>query len=692
MQNGLFLTVRNRPAVEYDPYLGSGVEAEAGVGSVSSSHPSKMAEFVVSRWMRAYLYKTQNVVPRLERCMRARKGEYDPDVLQRIHESGGTDIFSKITETKCSAAAAWLLDMFVQGGERTWGLDPTPIPTLPDEMREDILNRIISEQASRIAAGMNPITPVEAREMALEMEKQMLDMMRDRAKKIAERHEEYLADQLEEANFVVEFRHFIQDLVTFPLACMKGPVVERRMRHKWSGDRVVSVEEFIPVWRRVSPWDLYPDPNSRNISDSWVCETGRISGEELSNCMDMPGWSNAEILAVLDEGPAASRVPMEADSERATMENRDISQDEGYPEDTYTTIEFWGRVRADMLIEWGATWALNENSPYCDVQIIAIGKHVVKAIKNPMPVGLIPYFCCSYHPIPGSLWGTALPELMDDVQRATNAVVRAMLDNAAIASGPFVTIDVDAFDASEVRNLTELWPMRVYQYHSLRTPGNPQPVKFHQISGLFHELVAIAEFFERRADDRTLVPRYAHGNENMGGAGRTASGLAMLINQGGRAITRVVADVDMYVMRGLLNLAYLWNLVYSDNPLIKGDLRVAPRGTVAQISKEQTQARRQQFLLSTLNDVDMRIIGLRGRAKLLRSVAEGLGMNVNEIIPPDDEMQKMTLTAPASPSHLPEAVGGPSPIHAPPTASPPQTMQYGAPPEETVPISPEKLQ
>ena len=56
------------------------------------------------------------------------------------------------------------------------------------------------------------------------------------------------------------------------------------------------------------------------------------------------------------------------------------------------------------------------------------------------------------------------------------------------------------------------------------------------------------------------------------------------------------------------------------------------------------QLRRLEFLKNTNNDIDMAIIGIPGRATILREVAKGLKMN-EDIVPSKDEID-MKFNAP----------------------------------------------
>jgi hypothetical protein len=72
----------------------------------------------------------------------------------------------------------------------------------------------------------------------------------------------------------------------------------------------------------------------------------------------------------------------------------------------------------------------------------------------------------------------------------------------------------------------------------------------------------------------------------------------------------------------------------------KGDAQVVARGALALLVKEQTQLRRAEFLALTNNPTDMAIIGIEGRATVLREVAKALDIPVDKVVPSEEVLRK----------------------------------------------------
>jgi hypothetical protein len=216
------------------------------------------------------------------------------------------------------------------------------------------------------------------------------------------------------------------------------------------------------------------------------------------------------------------------------------------------------------------------------------------------------------------------------------------MNNLAISSGPQVTADTSAMPANQLANVHKMYPWKVWAYDGRKLPNSSrQPFVFFQPDSNSAELIKVTEYYETKADDRTLIPKYVAGDADVGGAGRTASGLSMLMSAAARGIKRVVREVDKEVLRALLERIYSHNMLNSDDASVKGDSQIVPKGALAALVREQTQLRRQEFLQTTTNDIDLKIIGIRGRAALLRSIAEGLDMNVDKIVPSEEKIEAM---------------------------------------------------
>jgi hypothetical protein len=253
--------------------------------------------------------------------------------------------------------------------------------------------------------------------------------------------------------------------------------------------------------------------------------------------------------------------------------------------------------------------------------------------------------------VPGAFWGRDIPNLAATPQKMCNALACALADNISIASGPQVWVHTDRLADGE--QSLEVFPWRVWQLKSDPTQGVNPGIGFQQVDDRSANLMATYEKWEIRADDATGIPRYTYGNERAGGSADTATGLSMLMNNAAKGLRRGIGNIDSGVIGPTIYDTFINEMMYNADESIKGDCIVVPRGASAILIKESAQQRRMQFIGMTGNPIDMQIIGLEGRAALLRETAAAMELPVNEIVPSDDMIkQKQAQEAQAQQAQL----------------------------------------
>jgi hypothetical protein len=145
--------------------------------------------------------------------------------------------------------------------------------------------------------------------------------------------------------------------------------------------------------------------------------------------------------------------------------------------------------------------------------------------------------------------------------------------------------------------------------------------------------MVVFDKFSRMADDHSGIPSYIYGDLDVQGAGRTSSGLSMLMGAAGKGIRQVISHLDNDVIKPIVQRQFVYNMRYDEDESVKGDAEIVARGAINLAVKETVNVRRIEFLNATANPIDMEIIGLEGRAAILREVAKGLQMPVEEVVP-----------------------------------------------------------
>lgn len=596
-----------------------------------------LAAYVTSCWDSARKNKA-TIQDRLLRAQNARLGKYDSDKLQKIRAVGGSEEYARVTANKCRVAESWLRDVYLGQSEKPWTLASTPDPDVPDEEMEQVRQQVAQELAqAQVYFGKSPPADVVTGRIR-ELEDAVSERMRDNARRTVERMERKMHDQLIEGNWQKAWGEFLNDLVTYPAAHFKGPVLRTRTEVEWvkgqngwepQPQNTVGLE-----WERVDPFRCYPSPNATSPQDGFFIEHVTFSRGDLYKLIGLPGYDEGAIRAVLEEyGRGGLTNWLWGTGAEAEEQNHDgQDRDEG-PLIDIDGIEYHGPVRGRDLVEWGMDpKKINDIDADYEACVWLVGRWVIKAQLNYDPMHKRPYFKGCWEDIPGSYWGIGLVDALADVQGVVNAAVRALVNNMAMASGPQVAVNVDRLPPGE--DITTLTPWKIWQIADSDFASNGEAIKFFQPDANVNEILTVVEKFYQFADDWSLIPRYMSGNDRVGGAGRTASGLSMLLNAANKGLKGIVSNIDVDVLTPVLERLYTYNMLFDEDDSIKGDAEVMARGAVSLMQLETLQLRRNEFLAATANPLDSQIVGLEGRAEILRAVAKGLDMDVNRVVPP----------------------------------------------------------
>ena len=592
-------------------------------------------------WTIAKDAKMMTVEPRMLKSMRQRRGEYDPEVLAEIRKGGGSEIYMMLSSNKARAAASWLRDVLLSAGkDKPWTIDPTPLPDLPPSMAQTVAKMAYQEAVKFQQETGQQVGETEMEQVVSMIKDRIVAQAKKRAKDAAARMELKMEDQLAEGGFIKALGQFIEDVVTFPSAIMKGPVVRKKRKLAWDMTNMAEPkldiqEKLVLEWERVDPLMAYPSPNATEIEDGFFIQRHQMSRGDLTELIGVDGYNDDAIRAVLDEyGRNGLKDWLYVDSAKAEVEGKSMSSIYQNVEGTMDALQFWGSVQGKLLVEWG----MDEKSVpdklkeyQCEVWVI--GQWCIKAMLNPDPLGRRPYYKASYEEVPGTFWGNSPMDLCRDSQTQCNTAARAIANNMNIASGPQVAVNVDRLPAGE--DVTQIYPWKVWQTTSDPYGSTAKAVDFFMPSAIAGELMNIYTFFSNLADEHTGVPRYMTGDANVGGAGRTASGMSMLIGNAGKAIKQVVANVDMYILSQAIDRLYFYNMYYGEDPHLKGDVNVVARGATGLMLKEQAQVRINEFMSIVLsNDTLKEIVGPEAIAELLRQGAKQLDLDTDGIVPP----------------------------------------------------------
>lgn len=647
--------VPNRPQtalriVTNDELLEAEAKAEQEAKKQRDVVNSSLANHVRKCWDNAKDHK-RDVEQQMLRNLRQRNGEYESSKLSEIRKFGGSEIFMRLTDTKCRTAAAWIRD--VLSLDRPWDIEPTPSPSLPDSItqliQQNALSQTLAFAQQAVMLGVQ-VDDTQFQSVLMEQEQTarreaqeaIVEQARDAAADMADQ----IDDQLVEGDF---YRHLddaiSHDLTTFGTAILKAVVVRSEREREWTPGpdgkyQATVVEKMKPVVERVSPLDLYPSEDAEDIDHAaYLIEKYRLTRRQLRAFKAVEGYSAEEIDAVLDEfGRGGLREWTDIDSDRDDLEIKDDDHAE-----TLDVLIYHGDAQGKLLLEWGMDEAqIADPLEEIAVECWLVGQRVIRAVLNDDPLGKRPYHKAVFYPRPGSFWGVGLPEVLRDTQAMCNAVARALANNVAIASGPQVAVTLEALPPGE--DGSRMWPWKVWGFDQGYSTTNQPPISFFQPQSNAQELLYVYTEFSKMADEVSGIPAYVAGDTGVRGAGKTASGLSMLMGAATKNIKGIIANLDSGFIGPILQAFFDYNLQWrSGLPEYLGDCRIVTRGINSLEVRDQNIVRLQEFLAATNNPVDFQIMGPARRSELLRSVAKALSLRPDDIAPDAQEAEQQAL-------------------------------------------------
>ncbi|HET6455087.1 MAG TPA: LAGLIDADG family homing endonuclease [Armatimonadota bacterium] len=475
---------------------------------------------------------------KLIEALRQRDSEYDPKKAADIEEAGGSSVFMGITELKCRAAESWVLDVLSSDRGRPWALKTSEEPVVSPEVQEQIVKETIAQVQQRQQEGAQ-LTQQDIFDMSAQMAEMAEENLKQEADDRAEGMEKKIAEQFDAGGYNDAFTDVVSNLVTLKAGIMKGPIIRRRDKLVWKKVRgktkAVKKTVIFHDWESVNPLDMYPSKYAVGINDGDLIERERFMRRDLAGLKGIEGYDDEAIdAALLEYGKGGLRNWTNLDETRLQLEDKGYSQDPA-PKDSIEALEYWGSVQGDMLIERGIARdpdgePINPTQEY-DINAILVGKFVIYLQFNPDILGRRPYSKMGWARVPGSWWYKGVPELMKDLQTICNATVRALVDNESIAAGPQITYtDINRLPAGEP--VDQIYPRQIRTFTN-NSQSNLPPVMFDQIPSIANELVAIYVQFANMADDYTGIPAYAHGNDNVRGAGRALADYEEILTPSG---------------------------------------------------------------------------------------------------------------------------------------------------------------
>jgi hypothetical protein len=604
------------------------------------------------------------------------RGIYSSEV--QFTDTEKSKAFIKVTKTKVLAAYAQIVDVLFAGSKFPLGVEPSKFPNnVADAVSfnpEGLTKEKIKEQANvDYEMPQSIVRPNIAKDLGIYKDK--LSAIEDDlelgagkvvgsityepAKRAAQKMEMKMHDQLDETEAPKHLRSIAFECCLFGTGVMKGPFAQDKEYPRWDENgNYDPLFETIPRLEYVSSWDFYPDPDARNMTEAeFTIQRHRLNRTQLRNLKKRPHFREESIELAIDSG---------ADYQREYWE--DTLEDDGNVGgmDRFEVLEYWGVLDTELAEEADIEIPKElEDKDEVQVNIWVCNGQILRLVLNPFTPVRIPYLAVPYELNPYSFFGIGVAENMTDTQLLMNGFMRMSVDNAALSGN--LLIEVDETNLVPGQDMS-VYPGKVFR----RQAGAPgQAIFGTKFPNVSQELLMMFDKSRQLADEATGIPSYTHGSGAVGGVGRTASGMSMLMGAAAQNIKAVVRNIDDYLLGPLGKSLFAFNMQFNFDKEFIGDLAVKARGTESLMRNEVRSQRLLQFMQMTANPQMAPFVKYD---YILRELAASMDLDEDKILNDPREaaiQQKMMAEIQAMMPQPPAPPQGATPEGGPPSVQDP---------------------
>jgi hypothetical protein len=478
-------------------------------------------------------------------------------------------------------------------------LKPTPIADLPEEANQQILEHLrqMQQQMAELGVGMGFEDMAEA---AKNLEGAARAEQQEEAKEQANSLLLKIKDQLTEAGFTDVLAQAVRDFVTMPAVCIKAPAQKLAMVRKWENGRLTFSQQLVRGVECLDIGFLFPAPGAFGVQQEhgdFVCELRRMTTTMLAELSVSPDYDSDEIMRLLAIRPTGFRqmyagLPGHLNTGLNGSALSDISPLTASGD--YDAIVHWGRVQGRLLEEFGV--AVPDPLRTYEAEIVVVDKCVIRAALNPDSSGRRPYHVTSFWPTPKSVWGTSPVMRMFDMQRAATSMFTSLIADAALA-GVHLELDPTLLHSSDKVSPTSVRPRQVRIVKNTGTGNRARAYDIFQVQAQTAAFSAEIERLHAACYELCGVSRLSLGSSSGSGTvGRTAQGVAALLNQQSMPIRMATLNIEAHLIEPCVQSFVDWELQWAQPGAYSGDVNVMARGLSSLLEQQGDIQELQQAL------------------------------------------------------------------------------------------------
>lgn len=606
------------------------VDGEAGEADAQAADAARVEDALVrslGQKLKAEYDKRrgdrQPIEERWLRAIRQYNAQYDDETQKALTErSYASTVFVPLTRRICNLVEAKWIDLQFPTDSRNFAVEASPDPGLEDA--QGILQG--ADDSAEVVVGDMRAT-VKAAKAA------MIEAQSENGRK-AIGMQRKIDDQLQQSRYPSHGRNAIRSAIRLGSGVLKGPMVLGRTKRKWTTAGGVAtmtrVEQFDASVVSVDVWNYFPDLSTGDLeSMEGHYERHRFNKAQLARLARAPGFSEAAVTRIVMGGMQSSS------NEGNEAQAREASGTTGITSQRYDLVEYNGPVDHDVLVSWGVDMPEDPLLVYnAVVWFSAWTGDVCKCVLSLLDDDEAPYSVINWQDDPACVFGYGLPDELSDMQVAANGAFRGLMDNMGLSVGPQIVVNdkvVEPVNGRWAIEPNKLWRMT-------REAADVKSVfGFYQVTSLASELLAIFNTVRQVADEIGGPAMALQGSDAPSYMQAGATGVAMAFNAASIWMRRAVRAYDDQCTIPMIGRFVDWNMRYSEDDDIKGDMNAVAKGTSALLEAEG-YAGRIQVLAKLSAEAG---IPLKRIVAQLRKIAVAMRLDPDEVLPDDDEVKQM---------------------------------------------------
>lgn len=595
-----------------------------------------------------------------------------------------------IVSFKVGILVALIRESLVDVSAAPFIIDPTPVPTIPQEQKDRILDELMLtvEQLSRdvvaaqqaymaqaVGSGADPnlaamqpdfpkLDPAVVQELVRAQKIKLHQQVKQHADEQAQLLQRDLYDKTIEGGYRRAIMEFADDFATYPFGCLHGPFPTIKSETVWRKDKFVEEQKTTWAFERVSPFDLFWTEDSSNTQDGTALFVRKQVGYDyLYDCRalardDPKSGYEYDTINELIELTKESRIPRqwtEFDAKNPEHGSASLMWNRG---DNAEILIRYGRFSGYDLQEMGYD-DLDEDKLY-ETKVIMCGGQVIYCTINKNPSQYRrPVFTASFENRNGSIVGVGLGQKLLAIHKAYRAVIHLAMYNIGLSSEPITEVEVNRI----LQYMPDDWidepviaPGMVIPADGDRMGNGSRAIKFTQIPNTTAQALQLAQFIFEQAHVMSNIPAALHGQPVGSGANRTVRGLLTLQGNTLKPIQSALINLDLGVIEPMVTLLYMLLVMYEDDFDYTGDCKVVAKGAASMVQREMDK----QTAMENLQILGQ--LGQQVNPELLNRTIVKLLSTAGILEPGEDALAPTpvapTTAAPPQPTQPPDADTG----------------------------------